>query len=60
MFNTNIPTFNDLPTTAQLLRSTVFALIAAIVLLVTIVMPSEYAMDPTGVGRALGLTQMGK
>ncbi|MDH0436253.1 transmembrane anchor protein [Aeromonas caviae] len=60
MFNTNIPTFNDLPTTAQLLRSTVFALIAAIVLLVTIVMPSEYAMDPTGVGRALGLTQMGE
>ncbi|MFM5385047.1 transmembrane anchor protein [Aeromonas veronii] len=60
MFNTNIPTFNDLPTTAQLLRSTVFALIAAVVLLVTIVMPSEYAMDPTGVGRALGLTQMGE
>jgi hypothetical protein len=60
MFNTNIPTFNDLPTTAQLLRSTVFALIASVVLLVTIVMPSEYAMDPTGVGRALGLTQMGE
>lgn len=60
MFNTNIPTFNDLPTSAQLLRSTVFALITAVVLLVTIVMPSEYAMDPTGIGRALGLTQMGE
>jgi hypothetical protein len=23
-------------------------------------MPSEYAVDPTGVGRALGLTQMGE
>ncbi|MCQ9186927.1 hypothetical protein KMT30_49390, partial [Streptomyces sp. IBSBF 2953] len=29
-------------------------------LLVTVVMPSEYAVDPTGVGRALGLTQMGE
>ncbi|MDX7851234.1 MULTISPECIES: transmembrane anchor protein [Aeromonas] len=60
MFNTNVPTFNDLPTSAQLLRSTVLAMITAAVLLVTVVMPSEYAVDPTGVGRALGLTQMGE
>lgn len=60
MFNTNIPTFNDLPTSAQLLRSTVLALITAVVLLVTVVMPSEYAIDPTGIGRTLGLTQMGE
>ncbi|WP_213705137.1 transmembrane anchor protein, partial [Enterobacter asburiae] len=29
-------------------------------LLITIVMPSEYGIDPTGVGRLLGLKQMGE
>ena len=60
MFNTKLPTLNELPSSAKLLRSTVIALIAAGVLLVTVVMPSEYAIDPTGVGGALGLTQMGE
>ena len=60
MFNTKLPTLNELPSTAQLLRSTIVAAIVACVLLVTVVMPSEYAIDPTGVGRALGLTQMGE
>jgi len=32
----------------------------AVVLLVTVVLPSEYAIDPTGVGRMLGLTEMGE
>jgi len=60
MFNTKLPTLNELPSSRQLLRSTIIALIAAMVLLVTVVMPSEYAIDPTGMGRALGLTQMGE
>ncbi|MFI8578779.1 transmembrane anchor protein [Ectopseudomonas khazarica] len=60
MFNSKAPSLNELPSSQQLLRSTVIALIAAIVLLVTVVMPSEYAVDPTGVGRMLGLTQMGE
>jgi hypothetical protein len=60
MFNTKLPTLNELPSTAQLLRSTITAAIIAGVLLVTVVMPSEYAVDPTGVGRVLGLTQMGE
>ena len=60
MFNTPLPTVNELPTTRKLVRSTVIALLTAIGLLVTVVMPSEYAVDPTGVGRALGLTQMGE
>jgi hypothetical protein len=60
MFNTNRPQFDDLPTTAQLIKSTISAFIIAMFLLVTVVMPSEYAIDPTGVGRALGLTQMGE
>ena len=60
MFNTPLPTVNELPSTRKLVRSTVIALLTAIGLLVTVVMPSEYAIDPTGVGRALGLTQMGE
>nr|QFE31776.1 putative ORF2 (plasmid pTOM9) [uncultured bacterium] len=60
MYNTDIPTRAELPTSAQLLRSTVIAAGAALVILVAIVLPSEYAIDPTGVGRALGLTKMGE
>lgn len=32
----------------------------ALLLLVTTVLPAEYGVDPTGVGRLLGLTEMGK
>lgn len=60
MFNTPLPTVNELPSTRKLLRSTVIAILVATGLLVTVVMPSEYAIDPTGVGRTLGLTQMGE
>lgn len=60
MFNTKLPTQSELPTSRQLLRSTVIAVVVAAALLVTVVMPSEYAIDPTGVGRVLGLTQMGE
>ena len=58
MFNSQLPTQSELPTSRQLLRSTLLALITAFVLLVAVVMPAEYAIDPTGVGRLLGLTQM--
>ncbi|AKV05031.1 transmembrane anchor protein [Pseudomonas fluorescens NCIMB 11764] len=60
MFNTPLPSVNELPSTRKLVRSTVIAMLVAAGLLVTVVMPSEYAIDPTGVGRALGLTQMGE
>lgn len=50
----------DLPTSRQLLRSTLVALVAAGALLATVVLPAEYGVDPTGVGRALGLKQMGE
>lgn len=60
MYNTNIPTQADLPTSGQLLRSTAIALVTASILLVTVVLPSEYAIDPTGIGKLLGLTEMGE
>lgn len=60
MYNTPLPTKADLPTSGQLLRSTALAAVAALVLLVTTVLPAEYAVDPTRIGRVLGLTQMGE
>jgi hypothetical protein len=60
MYNADLPTRAELPTAKQLFRSTLIALGAAIVILVTAVLPAEYAIDPTGVGRVFGLTQMGE
>ena len=60
MFNSQAPNPDDLPSSAQLVKSTVISVIAAGVLLGTMVMPSEYAIDPTGLGAVMGLTEMGE
>jgi hypothetical protein len=44
-----------LPSNAQLLKATGVALISAAAILVTIVLPAEYGIDPTGIGQRLGL-----
>ena len=53
-------TVADVPSSRTLLRSTLIAAGVALVLLITVVMPAEYGVDPTGVGRLLGLTEMGE
>ncbi|AKM10616.1 hypothetical protein [Croceicoccus naphthovorans] len=60
MFNSQRPNIDDLPTNAQLLKATGIALVTAGTLLVTVILPSEYAIDPTGAGRVLGFTEMGE
>lgn len=60
MYNTDMPTRAELPSSGQLLRSTLLAAGVAAALLVTVVLPAEYGVDPTGAGRALGLTEMGE
>ncbi len=60
MYNANIPSKAELPSTAKLIKSTLIAMATAGVLLVTVVLPAEYAIDPTGIGNALGLTEMGE
>ena len=60
MYNTDLPARADLPTSERLWRSTIIAAISALVILTTVVLPSEYAVDPTGAGRMLGLTEMGE
>lgn len=49
-----------LPSPGRLMRSTIIAVVAALILLVTVVMPAEHGIDPTGVGSLLGLTKMGE
>ena len=60
MSNINTAVPSELPSTAQLLRSTGLAALIAAVLLIVAVLPAEYGFDLTGVGRVLGLTQMGE
>ena len=60
MYNSDIPSRAELPTTARLVKSTLIALLAAIAILLTIVLPAEHAIDPTGIGRVLKLTEMGE
>ena len=50
----------ELPSTRQLVRSTIIAAAIAIAILVAVVLPAEYGVDPTGIGRVLGLTEMGE
>ncbi len=47
-------------TSGGLLRSTAKAAGVAVVLLTVFYLPSEYGVDPTGLGGVLGLTEMGK
>lgn len=44
----------------RLIVSTLLSLALAIFFLVTVVLPSEYGVDPTGAGKLLGLTDMGQ
>ena len=60
MYNSDTPSQAELPSSNQLIKSTILAAIAAIVILFTVVLPAEYGIDPTGVGKLLRLTEMGQ
>jgi hypothetical protein len=60
MNHTHKPPESDLPTSSQLLKSTIIAFVVASFLLLLVILPSEYGVDPTGVGHALGLKKMGE
>jgi hypothetical protein len=46
------------PSTRSLVKATLVALVLAVVVLVVAVLPAEYGIDPTGVGRATGLMDL--
>jgi len=60
MFYTHKPSEKDLPTSSQLLKSTMVAVCVGCALLILFVLPAEYGNDPTGVGELLGLKKMGE
>ena len=60
MYNTEIPKDIQLPSSKKLIKSTAIAAVSAVVVLVTCVMPAEYGIDPTGIGKAIGLVEMGE
>lgn len=49
---------HPLPTLPQLIKATGVALIVAAAILITIVLPAEHGIDPTGIGKTLGLTAL--
>ena len=60
MTNNNSDTDRELPSKGKLIRSTILAIFIAAVILITVVLPAEYGIDPTGVGSAIGLLKMGE
>lgn len=60
MSNVTPPPGVSLPTPRALVRSTLIALAVAVVVLVGFILPAEYGVDPTGIGRVFGLTEMGQ
>lgn len=60
MHNAPKPNLEDLPTKAQLRRSSIIAGIGAVFIGVAVYMPAELGQDPTGIGSILGLTEMGE
>lgn len=55
-----MPNRAELPSKRKLVRSTLIAAASAAVILVTVVLPAEYGVDPTRIGGVLGLTEMGQ
>lgn len=54
----NSPFQVQAPSASRLLKAVLAALVVAALVLVIVVLPAEYAIDPTGIGSKLGLTQM--
>ncbi len=60
MFDPRKPSLDELPSAAHRLRSTLLGAVGAVVILVAVVLPAEYATDPTGAGRVLDPTELGE
>jgi len=53
----NSPQTPPLPTVPQLVRAIAIAVLVATVILLVAVLPAEYGLDPTGLGRRVGLVR---
>ena len=43
---------------ATIIKASLFAIVLAVIATLTIVLPAEYNIDPTGIGKKIGLTQL--
>jgi hypothetical protein len=59
MTNSDTPPGLEPPSAARILKSVLIAAIAAGIVLVLFILPAEYGIDPTGIGRATGISQLG-
>ena len=46
---------SSIPSKASLFKSILFALIVAVIILITVILPAEFGIDHTGIGSMLGL-----
>ena len=60
MTETTAPPPINVPSASRLAATTAIALAVAVGVLVTIVLPAEYGVDPLGTGERLGLTAMSR
>lgn len=51
---------DDLPSNSSLIKATLAAFVTAIIIVFCVVLPAEYGVDITGVGKAIGLKKMGE
>lgn len=58
MTNSAPPSGLEPPPGARLLKSTLIAAAVAVVILVLFVLPAEYGIDPTGLGRITGISRL--
>jgi hypothetical protein len=54
-----VPPAGQVPTAQALVKASAIAFVVAIVLLVAVVFPAEYGVDPLGTGETLGLSALG-
>lgn len=54
------PFEHEPPSTSRLVKSVAVAVVGAALILMAFVLPAELGIDPTGIGKALGLTEMNK
>ena len=60
MNNSSIPLSSEIPSMKSLIKLTVVAICAVVILTFTVILPAEYGIDITGIGKAIGLTRMGE
>jgi len=59
MYNSTNTNMAELPSTKSLIKATFTAFSVATVITVSVVLPAEFGIDVTGIGRVIGLQQMG-